>query len=149
MLFHISFPELELLVLFSTITISQSQFVWKSHTKKDNNTIHLPLKFINMGEPTTNFRTRTNELNRYSLDEKCEKGLGLGVGFQVYTPYVDLGLDSNSKDAVLSGIFPNFLTEMLRYCCPKSDVAYANYIASINDLGKLYYCKKSLQARGI
>ena len=127
------------LILIS-VPISRSQFVWKTHLKRDNRTIEIPMKYLKMEEPKTTFTTKKNNLS-HSFDEKCKGGMGLGVGFQVYTPYVDLGFNPNTKNIVLSGIFPNVVAELLRYCCPRSEVEYASFIASINDLGEFHQYK--------
>ena len=48
-----------------------------------------------------------NGLKKFTMDEKCDQGKDVGIGFQVYTPYVELG---NGPDGNC-----NFFLESVEY----------------------------------
>ena len=72
-----------ILLLAQSPLLVQSQFVWKNHLKGDNKTIEVAPKYLKMGVPTAAYNRRMNKLGAQSLDERCARGLGIGVGFQV------------------------------------------------------------------
>ena len=42
-------------------------------------------------KPTGELADKLERLRNYTTDQKCEAGMDFGVGFQIYTPYVDMG----------------------------------------------------------
>ena len=78
LLFHVT--------LVITISMVWGQFTWL-RTFDNDTMIRVPiLSWSQKYEPTV------KSLRNFTLDEKCERGLGLGIGYQVYDPYVKVGV---------------------------------------------------------
>ena len=45
----------------------------------------------------TKYKNLISSLRNYTMDEKCEKGLDFGIGFQLTSPYSNILYESNGK----------------------------------------------------
>ena len=120
------------------IKTASLQFIWYKNAKKNNRTIEIPIQGVTMDKQA---HLNTQEVipnSNYTLDEKCSRGLGIGLGYQAYAPYVSMGLGPKSQNLILSGIFPHLLQHMLAECCPNSKIEHAKYLVSIDELERHY-----------
>ena len=106
------------------------QFTWL-HNFNYTTMIQLPLHSWDKHYPA-----KVHSLRNYTLDEKCEQGLGIGVGYQIYDPYVKIG---RNETYFLAGMFPHLLKTMIGHCCPRSKVEYGKFLTSIGKCAKLYH----------
>jgi len=117
---------------------NESIIRWSENTNEDE-TIMIHEKYlkdsrVKNANETIDYYKKVNPLKKYNVDEKCEKGLDFGVGFQVYTPYVDIGVGSSYDINAVSGILPHVTKDIMKYCCPKSVVSYGHYFKSILEI---------------
>ena len=74
-----------------------------------------------------------DEISRYTVDEKCSKGLPLSAAWQYYGPYAKPNI-TDGKIAV-EGIFPHLINRMLHVCCNSATtVKYGKILESIRAL---------------
>lgn len=75
-----------------------------------------------------------DKISRYTVDEKCTRGLPLSAAWQYYGPYAKPNVTSDGKIAV-EGIFPHLINKMLHVCCNSSTtVKYGRIFDSIRGL---------------
>lgn len=89
------------------------------------------------GNNTKEYTDKLKSLQNYTFDQKCERGMDLGMGFLLYTPYVELGFgqsDWGEPTTIASGILPNLVDEMVKFCCPKSKITFGDHFGSISDV---------------
>ena len=67
------------------------------------------------GLNSTAFQNHARKFANLSLDEKCRSGLDLSAAFQLYTPYVDIIHDGESKSYPLM-FSQSTLEQDLFYC---------------------------------
>lgn len=85
-----------------------------------------------------------DEISRYTVDEKCSKGLPMSVAWQYYGPYAKRKILDDGRIAI-EGIFPHLLSRMLHVCCNiGTTVKFGKILDSIRDLeGQLDQPNKS------
>ena len=87
------------LLLLSLVSVTLQVVVWNMKQEKSPDAIELNdhqigHKGLNL---SVAMQKKVDDLKKYTLDEKCSLGKDLGVGFQIYTPYVDMGFGSGGK----------------------------------------------------
>jgi len=112
----------------STRKIPEGFYFSESDLNAKNNTM-LELRNITLsGRELT-----TEEISRYTVDEKCSKGLPLSAAWQYYGPYAKPNI-RDGKIAV-EGIFPHLINKMLYVCCNSSTtVKFGKILDSIRGL---------------
>ena len=112
----------------STKKIPEGFYFSESDLNAKNNTM-LELRNITLsGRELT-----TEEISRYTVDEKCSKGLPLSAAWQYYGPYAKPNI-RDGKIAV-EGIFPHLINKMLYVCCNSSTtVKFGKILDSIRGL---------------
>lgn len=131
--------------LFLAVTVivlgtkpAASVIVWDEKSLPPDQTILIQQKYLKDKYTKTNdsladYEALVKPLKKYSIDEKCDSGMDFGVGFQVYTPYVNAGMDFDGN-SILSGIIPHITRDAMRFCCPKSNFTFGHLFNSILDI---------------
>ena len=83
----------------SWVSISSPIIVWNMKQESSPDAIEINDDLIGRKEDPLHdkLQKKVDDLKKYTLDEKCSLGKDLGVGFQIYTPYVDMGFGSGGK----------------------------------------------------
>ena len=78
--------------------------VWNMNQKASTDSISLKDELIGNKEDKLHAKlaAKVQSLSNFTLDQKCKLGQDLGIGFQIYTPYVDMGFGSGSKETLIS-----------------------------------------------
>ena len=70
-----------------------SQLIWYDNVPKDNKSINVPMVNIHTDTQKDNHTSVMKQQNKKrTLDENCELRFGLHIGYQAYTPYVNMGM---------------------------------------------------------
>ena len=81
----------------------------------------------------TGKKLTVDEMSRFTVDEKCSRGLPLSVAWQYYGPYAKPEV-VNGKIGV-GGIFPHLINKMLHVCCNRATtVKHGKILDSIQAL---------------
>ncbi|XP_065653997.1 uncharacterized protein LOC100209825 isoform X3 [Hydra vulgaris] len=123
------------LVFFCLCSICAAVIVWKKDCRPDQHSFSIESKFIQDGNSSNNF-TELNEkqrhLQNYTLDEKCERGMDIGIGFQMISPYSNFG--DNGDYYCLHGMFPHIAIEIMKHCCQSSKITYGHFFVSMLEI---------------
>lgn len=122
------------MVFLSTVSVSNALFVaWEKDANLTSDDIFIKLKnaYIprRFGRITQEFRNLTS----HSLDERCQKGMGLSISWSLNLPYAGiLGPKFGKKSGFAArGIFPNVINRIVQHCCNGSKIKYGAFVKSI------------------
>ena len=124
--------------LFCVLVAFNAQFqsvhsiylAWKKNAPHDEEAFHIPFTslFKEGGNATSGPLARYKATYRNkTLDERCELGLPLSIGWHWYSPYANThqSVYRGQKGFTVNGMFPHVLKSALKACChPNATVTH-------------------------